>query len=88
MNYIPPRRSDGTFQNERVRQHWPSERPFRILSIDGGVIRGILPASILAELELRYLSGNSIAGHFDMVAGTSTGGIVALSYGGTWVMTV
>ena len=51
MNYVPPRRSDGTIQTRRPQQHWPKDRPFRILSIDGGGICGILPASVLAELE-------------------------------------
>ena len=78
MNYIPPRRSDGTLQKPRARLPWPSDRPFRILSIDGGGICGILPASVLAEIELRFLNGASIARHFDMIAGTSTGGIIAL----------
>jgi patatin-like phospholipase/acyl hydrolase len=78
MNYVPPRRSDGTIQKQRVPQPWPRDRPFRILSIDGGGICGILPASILAELEQRFLSGASIVNHFDMIAGTSTGGIIAL----------
>jgi len=81
MNYIPPRRSDGTLQTRRVQQPWPADRPFRILSIDGGGICGILPAAVLAELELRYLGGESIARHFDMIAGTSTGGIMALGLG-------
>lgn len=78
MNYVPPRRSDGTLQRRRAPLPWPSDRPFRILSIDGGGICGILPASILAELEARYLGGASIGSHFDMIAGTSTGGIIAL----------
>ena len=78
MNYVPPRRSDGTIQARRAPQPWPEARPFRILSIDGGGICGILPASILAEIESRYLGGGSVADHFDMVAGTSTGGIIAL----------
>lgn len=47
----------------------------RLLSIDGGGIRGIIPATILAELENR--SGTYAGGLFDMVAGTSTGGIIA-----------
>ena len=58
--------------------HWPKGRPFRILSIDGGGICGILPASVLAELEIRFLGGKLIAQHFDLIAGTSTGGIIAL----------
>jgi patatin-like phospholipase/acyl hydrolase len=48
----------------------------RILSIDGGGIRGIIPATVLAELEKR--TGQAIHELFDLVAGTSTGGIVAL----------
>lgn len=78
MNYTPPKRSDGTIQHRRQPLPWPKDRPFRILSVDGGGIRGILPASILAEFETRFLGGGSIAGHFDMIAGTSTGGIIAL----------
>jgi patatin-like phospholipase/acyl hydrolase len=47
----------------------------RILSIDGGGIRGIIPALVLAELERR--TGRRVAELFDLVAGTSTGGILA-----------
>ena len=78
MAYIPPRRSDGTLQQRRQLLPWPADRPFRILSIDGGGICGILPASLLAEVEARFLNGTSIAGYFDLMAGTSTGGIIAL----------
>ncbi len=48
----------------------------KVLSIDGGGIRGIIPAMILAEIEAR--TGGSIAEMFDLIAGTSTGGILAL----------
>ncbi|KAK1313343.1 hypothetical protein QJS10_CPA06g02281 [Acorus calamus] len=52
-----------------------------ILSIDGGGIRGIIPATILAFLEakLQELDGEEvrIAYYFDVIAGTSTGGLVA-----------
>jgi predicted acylesterase/phospholipase RssA len=49
---------------------------FRILSIDGGGIRGIIPALVLAEIENR--TGKRICELFDLIAGTSTGGIIAL----------
>ena len=49
---------------------------FTILSIDGGGFRGIIPAMILAEIERR--TGHRIAEMFDLIAGTSTGGILAL----------
>jgi len=48
----------------------------RILSIDGGGIRGIIPAVALAALE--DAAGRPIHALFDLVAGTSTGGILAL----------
>ncbi|KAL4196940.1 hypothetical protein AMTRI_Chr04g185620 [Amborella trichopoda] len=51
-----------------------------ILSIDGGGIRGTIPATILSFLEhqLQILDGEDvrIADYFDVIAGTSTGGLV------------
>lgn len=79
MTYVPARRSDGTIQHVRIKQPWPKDRLFRILSIDGGGIRGVFPAAYLAEMERRFLDGRSIVTCFDMVAGTSTGGIIALA---------
>lgn len=57
----------------------------RILSIDGGGIRGILPGTLLAYLEerLRVLSKRDdahIGEFFDFIVGTSTGGILSLVY--------
>jgi len=48
----------------------------RVLCIDGGGVRGLIPAVVLADLERR--SGRSIARLFDVVAGTSTGAILAV----------
>jgi patatin-like phospholipase/acyl hydrolase len=47
----------------------------RVLSIDGGGIRGLIPALVLAEIEAR--TGRRVAELFDLIAGTSTGGILA-----------
>src|SRR4051794_26744982 len=47
-----------------------------ILSIDGGGIRGIYPATILASIEEQI--DEPIYRYFDLIAGTSTGGIIAL----------
>lgn len=51
-------------------------KPLRILSIDGGGVRGIIPAMFLVELE--KLLGGPIANYFDLIAGTSTGGFLTL----------
>lgn len=48
----------------------------KILSLDGGGIRGIIPALVLAEIEKQTLK--PISESFDLIAGTSTGGILAL----------
>ena len=74
----PPRRSDGILRRRRERLDWYSDQPFRILSLDGGGIRGIFPAAILADLESTYLGGGSVTEYFDLITGTSTGGILAL----------
>ena len=47
----------------------------RVLSIDGGGIRGLIPALVLAEIERR--TRRPTAELFDLVAGTSTGGVLA-----------
>ncbi len=47
----------------------------RILTIDGGGMRGVLPATFLTVLEARH--GAALGAEFDLVAGTSTGGIIA-----------
>jgi len=57
----------------------------RILSIDGGGIRGIIPGQVGVALEekLKQKSGNpeaKIADYFDLIAGTSAGGILTCLY--------
>src|SRR5690348_5019293 len=47
----------------------------RILSIDGGGIRGIIPASALVALEQQ--TGKPVRESFDFLAGTSTGALIA-----------
>lgn len=57
----------------------------RILSIDGGGIRGIIPGMVLVRLEekLKLVSANpqaAISDYFDLFAGTSTGGILSCAH--------
>lgn len=53
----------------------PNPKPFRILSLDGGGIRGAFIAGFLADLEERLKC--RVGDYFDLIAGTSTGGIIA-----------
>ena len=52
---------------------------FQVLSLDGGGIRGIFSAGLLAGLEKDL--GRPVLDHFDLVVGTSTGGLIALALG-------
>ena len=60
-----------------------SEKKFKVLSLDGGGIRGIFPAVILTEIEkdLRKKGSKNwqIYQNLDLIFGTSTGGILALA---------
>lgn len=51
----------------------------KILTIDGGGIKGVFPASFLATIE--ESTGKSVTDYFDLIVGTSTGGIIALGLG-------
>lgn len=51
----------------------------RVLSISGGGIRGVVPATILAHIE--DYTGQPACKTFDLIAGTSTGGIIAIGLG-------
>ncbi len=50
---------------------------WRVLAIDGGGVRGIIPARVLAALEAA--SGRPVAELFDLLVGTSIGGLAALA---------
>ncbi len=50
----------------------------KILSIDGGGIRGIIPGQIMVEIEREF--NIKVSDYFDLLAGTSTGGILACAY--------
>lgn len=60
----------------------PTDR-FRILSVDGGGIRGLIPALVVADLErrIRERAGERarICDYVNLFAGTSTGGLIALA---------
>jgi patatin-like phospholipase/acyl hydrolase len=72
-------------------QHLANDgRPKRILALDGGGLRGILTLAILQEIEtlLRARHGNDpkfrLCHYFDLVAGTSTGAIIAATVALGW----
>lgn len=52
-------------------------KPFKILSIDGGGIKGLYSAKVLSVFEETY--NTLCSNHFDLICGTSTGGIIALA---------
>jgi len=60
----------------------PRPRPFRVLSLDGGGMRGVYASTYLGELaeafaRKRHVPALDVGKGFDLIVGTSTGGIVA-----------
>jgi hypothetical protein len=51
-------------------------KKFKILSIDGGGIKGLYSSTILEHLESKF--GGHCSDYFDLLCGTSTGGLIAL----------
>lgn len=49
---------------------------FKILCVDGGGIKGLYSAQVLAEIEKAH--NVCLSDYFDLICGTSTGGIIAL----------
>lgn len=56
-----------------------TSRRFQILALDGGGYKGMFSAAVLTRLEEDLRT--SLVEHFDLIAGTSTGGIIALALG-------
>ena len=69
-----------------LEERYGTERPRKLLALDGGGIRGVLSLEILAEIERKLAAKTGVArlgDYFDYIAGTSTGAIIAagLSFG-------
>ena len=60
-----------------IGERGAGERVFRVLALDGGGMRGLIPAQVLAYLERR--ARRPVHDLFDLVAGTSTGGLLSLA---------
>lgn len=66
-----------------VQRNLSRHRNFRILALDGGGLRGAFTAAVLAKWDDMLKAGgdNGLVSHFDLVAGTSTGAILAIGLG-------
>jgi patatin-like phospholipase/acyl hydrolase len=53
-----------------------TDMPFRILSLDGGGYKGLYTAAVLERIEKR---NGPLIDHFDLISGTSVGGLIALA---------
>ena len=72
--HVRRRGSDGAWVNPP--REVTAERPLCLLSIDGGGTRGLVPSLIIEHIEKKC--GCPVHELFDLVGGTSTGGIIAL----------
>ena len=63
-----------------LEERFGTERPRKLLALDGGGIRGVLSLEILAEMEKKIAAKTGISrlgDYFDYIGGTSTGAIIA-----------
>ena len=72
-----PTNQEGMTRGSSSSPAIKSENRFQVLALSGGGYRGLYTARILADFE--QFTGRSIADHFDLIAGTSIGGILALA---------
>ena len=75
LSRLPLERSAQSLRDGLIT--WPGR--FRILSLNGGGIKGAFSAAVLTAVENEYKC--RISDYFDLVAGTSTGGLIALGLG-------
>jgi len=79
-----------TYRKRTLAEHFADPGPKRILALDGGGLRGILTLGILKQIEdeLRKKHGNDpafrLCHYFDLIAGTSTGAIIAATLAIGW----
>ena len=83
LTYCPLHHKDleAQFHNRWPICLKPSGAGVRILSLDGGGIRGIVELVILQKIEEALGTGLPIQAFFDLIIGTSTGGIISLGLG-------
>jgi len=72
-------RVTSTLLDTAFHQKVPSRQQFRILSLDGGGLKGAFEAAFLAAIEDDL--NVSVVDHFDLITGTSTGSIIAMGLG-------
>ncbi len=63
-----------------LEKRFGTERPRKLLALDGGGIRGVLSLEILAEIEKKIAAKTGVTrlgDYFDYIGGTSTGAIIA-----------
>ena len=77
MGVVRRNEDDAQAMSSSAADQAPQQPKRRLLCIDGGGILGTFPAALLAELEQRL--DNPIGAYFDLIAGTSTGGIIAIA---------
>ena len=74
----PESRAAGSRRNRRPQHPWPERRILRILSLDGGGLKGLYAARLLALTEAQLGIEGRTHRYFDYITGTSTGGIIGL----------
>lgn len=78
-NSAPEQRNQDNWADFLSTPAAPRDNEFRVLALSGGGYLGVYTATLLAELEERV--GEPLGRRFDLIAGTSVGGILAVGLG-------
>jgi predicted acylesterase/phospholipase RssA/energy-coupling factor transporter ATP-binding protein EcfA2 len=83
MKYCPlhHNETEGQFEHRWPVSIKPHSAGVRVLCLDGGGIRGIVELTVLEHIEQVLGMGLAIQSFFDLIVGTSTGGLIALGLG-------
>ncbi|KAF3358216.1 hypothetical protein VDGD_03089 [Verticillium dahliae] len=72
---------DSLFKADMLSTASANDRPLRVLSLDGGGVRGLASLMILKKVMDQSCPGKKPCEVFDMIGGTSTGGFIAIMLG-------
>ncbi|KAF2735254.1 FabD/lysophospholipase-like protein [Polyplosphaeria fusca] len=81
LDHCPLHRLVSQWQKPHLIRFKPDHAGTRLLCLDGGGMRGIVELEVLRSIQAQFNNKIPIRAFFDLIVGTSTGGIISLAFG-------